>query len=66
MDQTNAYQTLNLKGRMFTCPVGGKRTTFQLVNEMGVGEAYAGLIYELQILKDLNIPAHWTVPAQVR
>ena len=47
MKQTNTYQTLNLEGRMFTCPVGGKRTTFQLVNEVGVGEAYAGLIYEV-------------------
>ena len=47
MDQTNAYQTLNLKGRMLACPVGGKRTTFQLVNEVGDGEPYAGLMYEV-------------------
>ncbi|MFJ7882616.1 hypothetical protein ACIQYF_03770 [Pseudomonas sp. NPDC096917] len=47
MDQINVPKSLNLKGRMFSCPVGGKRTTFQLLNEAGDGEPYAGLTYEV-------------------
>ena len=31
---------------MFTCPVGGKRSSFQVVDESGSGEHYAGLAYE--------------------
>lgn len=30
---------------MFTCPVGGKRSSFQVVDESGSGEHYAGLAY---------------------
>ena len=38
---------VDLSGRMFTCPVQGKRTTFQLVDEFGGGKLYAGLAYEV-------------------
>ena len=37
---------VDLKGRMFTCPVQGKRSTFQLVDEFDDGKPYAGLAYE--------------------
>lgn len=40
-------QALDLKGRMFTCPIQGKRTTFQLVDEFDSGKIYAGLAYEV-------------------
>ena len=36
-----------LNSRMFTCPAQGKWTSFQLVNEMGEGQPYAGLAYEV-------------------
>lgn len=36
-----------LNSRMFTCPVQGKWTSFQLVDEMGEGKPYAGLAYEV-------------------
>lgn len=34
-----------LSSRNLTCPVGGKWTRFQLVDEFGYGEPYAGLAY---------------------
>ncbi len=40
-------KTVDLSGRMFTCPVQGKRTTFQLVDELDDGKLYAGLAYEV-------------------
>ena len=40
-------KTVDLSGRVFTCPVQGKRTTFQLVDEFGDGKLYAGLAYEV-------------------
>lgn len=40
-------KTVDLSGRMFTCPVQGKRTTFQLVDELYDGNLYAGLAYEV-------------------
>ncbi len=40
-------KTVDLRGRVFTCPVQGKRTTFQLVDEFGDGKLYAGLAYEV-------------------
>ena len=36
-----------LNNRMFTCPAQGKWTSFQLVDEMGEGQPYAGLAYEV-------------------
>jgi hypothetical protein len=36
-----------LNSRMFTCPVQGKWTSFQLVDEMGEGQPYAGLPYQV-------------------
>jgi len=36
-----------LNSRMFTCPAQGNRTSFQLVDEMGEGQPYAGLAYEV-------------------
>lgn len=36
-----------VNSRMFTCPAQGKRTSFQLVDEMGEGQPYAGLAYEV-------------------
>ena len=33
--------------RMFTCPAQGKWSSFQLVDEMGKGQPYAGLAYEV-------------------
>ena len=32
-------------GRSLTCPTGGRWTRFQLVDEFGSGEPYAGLAY---------------------
>ena len=34
-----------LSSRILTCPVGGRWTRFQLVDELGSGEPYAGLAY---------------------
>ncbi|RMP61288.1 hypothetical protein ALQ18_00730 [Pseudomonas marginalis pv. marginalis] len=34
-----------LNDRMFTCPIRGKWTSFQLVDENGEGQPYAGLAY---------------------
>ncbi|WP_337999650.1 hypothetical protein [Pseudomonas chlororaphis] len=36
-----------LNNRMFTCPVQGKWTSFQLVDEFGEGAPYAGLPYKI-------------------
>ncbi|CAI8817240.1 MULTISPECIES: lipase family protein [Pseudomonas] len=36
-----------LNSRMFTCPVQGKWTSFQLVDELGEGQPYAGLAYKV-------------------
>ncbi|AZD22439.1 Lipase family protein [Pseudomonas chlororaphis subsp. aurantiaca] len=36
-----------LNSRMFTCPVQGKWTSFQLVDEFGEGQPYAGLSYKV-------------------
>ena len=36
-----------LNSRMFTCPVQGRWTSFQLVDESGEGLPYAGLAYEV-------------------
>jgi len=36
-----------LNSRMFTCPAQGKWTSFQLVDEMGEGQPYTGLAYEV-------------------
>ncbi|MGY4664229.1 hypothetical protein ACVWZ9_005023 [Pseudomonas chlororaphis] len=36
-----------LNNRMFTCPVQGKWTSFQLVDEFGEGSPYAGLPYKV-------------------
>jgi hypothetical protein len=36
-----------LNSRMFTCAVQGKWTSFQLVDEMGEGQPYAGLPYKV-------------------
>ncbi|WP_162805248.1 lipase family protein, partial [Pseudomonas chlororaphis] len=36
-----------LNNRMFTCPVQGKWTSFQLVDEFGEGQPYAGLSYKV-------------------
>lgn len=43
---SNHVDGVDLRGRMFTCPVQGKQSTFQLTDEFGVGDAYAGLAYE--------------------
>lgn len=34
-----------LSSRNLSCPVGGRWTSFQLVDELGSGEPYAGLVY---------------------
>ena len=36
-----------LNDRMFTCPIRGKWTSFQLVDENGEGQPYSGLTYEV-------------------
>jgi hypothetical protein len=36
-----------LNSRMLTCPAQGKWTSFQLVDEMGEGQPYTGLAYEV-------------------
>ena len=46
MDKTNS-RSIDLSGRMFTCPVGGKISSFQLIDEFFEGSAYAGLAYEV-------------------
>ena len=47
MDQANERGNIDLSGRMFKCPVGGKVSSFQLVDESFVGNAYAGFAYEV-------------------
>lgn len=36
-----------LNNRIFSCPIQGKRTSFQLVDELGKGQPYAELAYEV-------------------
>jgi len=40
-------KSVDLKGRMFSCPAQGKQTSFQLVDEFGSGAPYAGLAFEV-------------------
>lgn len=47
MAQVKMHQSLDLRGRMFSCPVQDKVTSFQLVDESCVGESYADLAYEV-------------------
>ncbi|MDD2050838.1 lipase family protein, partial [Pseudomonas putida] len=47
MSTLNAELTHPLNSRILTCPVQGKWTSFQLVDETGSGEPYAGLAYEV-------------------
>ncbi|WLH12939.1 lipase family protein [Pseudomonas hefeiensis] len=45
MAVSNKEMTSSLSGRMVSCPRQGKWTTFQLTDEFGSGEPYAGLAY---------------------
>jgi len=36
----------SMEGRIYTCPLRGQATSFQLVDEFGDGKPYAGLAYE--------------------
>lgn len=36
----------SMEGRVYTCPLRGQATSFQLVDEFGDGKTYAGLMYE--------------------
>ncbi|AIL61333.1 lipase family protein [Pseudomonas alkylphenolica] len=47
MNTLNEELKYPLNSRMLTCPVQGKWTSFQLVDETGSGEPYAGLAYEV-------------------
>lgn len=47
MDTEGGVKNINLKGRVLSCPVMGKATSFQLVDEFGSGGPYAGLAYEV-------------------
>lgn len=47
MIKSDSIKSIDLKGRMFSCPVQGKQTSFQLVDEFGSGMPYAGLAYEV-------------------
>lgn len=38
---------IDLKDRMFSCPVQSEQSTFQLLDEFGVGDLYAGLAFEV-------------------
>lgn len=46
MNKPASSGNIDLKGRMFSGPAQGKQTSFQLVDEFGSGEPYAGLAYE--------------------
>ena len=54
MNKADSYKNVDLKGRMFACPVQGKRTSFQLVDEFGSGVPYAGLAYEVMDIEGLK------------
>jgi len=47
MSNLDAQLKHPLNSRMFTCPVQGRWTSFQLVDESGEGLPYAGLAYEV-------------------
>ena len=47
MSNLDAQLKHPLNSRMFTCPVQGRWTSFQLVDESGEGLPYAGLTYEV-------------------
>ena len=38
---------IDLKDRMFSCPVQNEQSTFQLLDEFGAGDSYAGLSFEV-------------------
>ena len=38
---------IDLKDRMFSCPVQSEQSTFQLLDEVGAGDSYAGLAFEV-------------------
>ena len=41
-------------GRIHSCPLRGHSTSFQLVDELGEGEPYAGLVYEVTDSEDIT------------
>ena len=47
MVMISSVKDVDLSGRLFSCPVQGKLTTFQLVDEFNNGRLYAGLAYEI-------------------
>ena len=53
MNTTGGVKNINLKGRVLSCPAMGKTTSFQLVDEFGKGEPYAGLAYKVVDSKGL-------------
>ena len=55
-----------LNSRMFTCPVQGKWTSFQLVNEMGEGHLTPVLPMRLLIRRAIHIKANLTPLAQAK
>ncbi|WP_404936951.1 lipase family protein [Pseudomonas sp. JDS08PS003] len=44
----------SMEGRMYTCPLRGQATSFQLVDEFGDGKPYAGLAYEATDYEDVT------------
>ena len=44
----NTYNgSVNFQGCMLSCPIQGSQSTFQLTDEFGAGEPYAGLAFQV-------------------
>lgn len=47
MNTADGATNIDFKGRILSCPAMGKTTSFQLIDEFGSGEPYAGLAYKV-------------------
>ncbi|WP_244302759.1 lipase family protein [Pseudomonas saxonica] len=54
MSIQDSLKNINFKDRVLACPAMGKTTRFQLVDEFGSGEPYAGLAFEVTDSEDLK------------
>ena len=54
MSIQDSLKNINFKDRVLACPAMGKTTRFQLVDEFGSGQPYAGLAFEVTDSEDLK------------
>lgn len=62
----SSVEDIDLRNRMFSCPVQGKGSSFQLVDEFGSGEPYAGLAYKLVDFEGFEYKGHLDVTGSGR